>query len=55
MIELLVVDDHTIFRKGIARLMADEPDIRVTVDGNTVDPDKFHDKGGPCNHGSKQI
>lgn len=29
MIELLVVDDHTIFRKGIARLMEDEPDIRV--------------------------
>lgn len=30
MIELLVVDDHTIFRAGIARLMSDEPDIRVT-------------------------
>jgi len=30
MINLLVVDDHTIFRAGIARLMADEPDIRVT-------------------------
>ena len=30
MIELLVVDDHTIFRRGIARLMEDEPDIRVT-------------------------
>jgi two-component system, NarL family, invasion response regulator UvrY len=30
MIELLVVDDHTIFRAGITRLMSDEPDIRVT-------------------------
>lgn len=30
MIELLVVDDHTIFRAGIARLMSDESDIRVT-------------------------
>lgn len=30
MIRLLVVDDHTIFRAGIARLMSDEADIRVT-------------------------
>lgn len=30
MIDLLVVDDHTIFRAGIARLMSDEPDVRVT-------------------------
>ena len=30
MIELLVVDDHTIFRAGIVRLMSDEDDIRVT-------------------------
>lgn len=30
MIELLVVDDHTIFRAGIRRLMSDETDIRVT-------------------------
>jgi two-component system invasion response regulator UvrY len=30
MIELLVVDDHTIFRAGIARLMTDETDVRVT-------------------------
>jgi len=30
MIDLLVVDDHTIFRAGIARLMSDEADIRVT-------------------------
>lgn len=30
MIRLLVVDDHTIFRAGVARLMSDEPDIRVT-------------------------
>jgi DNA-binding NarL/FixJ family response regulator len=29
-IRLLVVDDHTIFRAGIARLMLDEPDICVT-------------------------
>lgn len=30
MIDLLVVDDHTIFRAGIARLMSDQPDLRVT-------------------------
>ena len=30
MIDLLVVDDHTIFRAGIVRLMSDEDDIRVT-------------------------
>lgn len=32
MIELLVVDDHTIFRAGVRRLMSDEPDIRVTAE-----------------------
>ncbi len=39
MIDLLVVDDHTIFRAGLARLVSDEPDIRVTgeaADGNTA-------------------
>jgi DNA-binding NarL/FixJ family response regulator len=39
MIELLVVDDHTIFRSGVRRLMSDEPDIRVTgeaADGATA-------------------
>lgn len=30
MIDLLVVDDHTIFRAGITRLMSDLPDMRVT-------------------------
>jgi len=38
-IELLVVDDHTIFRAGLARLVSDEPDIRVTgeaADGNAA-------------------
>jgi DNA-binding NarL/FixJ family response regulator len=29
MIRLLIVDDHRIFREGIARLMSDEPDIVV--------------------------
>jgi two-component system, NarL family, invasion response regulator UvrY len=38
-IDLLVVDDHTIFRAGLTRLVSDEPDIRVTdeaADGNTA-------------------
>jgi DNA-binding NarL/FixJ family response regulator len=30
MIDILVVDDHTIFRAGMRRLMSDEPDLRVT-------------------------
>lgn len=30
MIDLLVVDDHAIFRAGLRRLMSDETDIRVT-------------------------
>lgn len=30
MIRVLVVDDHTIFRSGVQRLLLDEPDIRVT-------------------------
>lgn len=30
MIDVLVVDDHTIFRAGIARLMSDEVDMRVS-------------------------
>ncbi|HSN33918.1 MAG TPA: response regulator, partial [Ideonella sp.] len=29
-LRLLVVDDHTIFRAGLTRLMLDEPDICVT-------------------------
>ncbi|MCA0176184.1 MAG: response regulator transcription factor [Proteobacteria bacterium] len=32
MIDLLVVDDHTIFRAGMARLMADETDVRVVAE-----------------------
>lgn len=39
MIRILVVDDHTIFRAGIARLVSDEPDLRVTGeagDGTTA-------------------
>lgn len=30
MIRAFVVDDHTIFRSGLKRLLLDEPDIRVT-------------------------
>jgi len=30
MIEVLIVDDHTIFRSGVSRLLSDEPDLRVT-------------------------
>ncbi len=32
MIDLLVVDDHTIFRSGIRRLLLDEPDMRVAAE-----------------------
>jgi len=38
-IHILVVDDHTIFRAGIARLVSDEPDLLVTgeaADGATA-------------------
>lgn len=38
MIEALVVDDHTIFRSGLRRLLADEPDLRVAEEaGNAAD------------------
>lgn len=33
-IEVLVVDDHTIFRSGVRRLLEDEPDVRVTAEAN---------------------
>ncbi len=32
MIKVLVVDDHTIFRSGVQRLLLDEPDLRVTAE-----------------------
>lgn len=32
MIRVLVVDDHTIFRSGVRRLLLDEPDLRVTAE-----------------------
>ncbi|HMX15435.1 MAG TPA: response regulator transcription factor [Rhodocyclaceae bacterium] len=38
MIEALVVDDHTIFRSGLRRLLSDEPDMRVAGEaGNAAD------------------
>ncbi|MFA6311405.1 MAG: response regulator transcription factor [Sterolibacterium sp.] len=38
MIDVLLVDDHTIFRSGLRRLLADEPDMRVDEEaGNAVD------------------
>jgi len=30
MTEVLIVDDHAIFRSGVSRLLSDEPDLRVT-------------------------
>lgn len=38
MIDVLLVDDHTIFRSGVQRLLLDESDIRVTSEaGNGVE------------------
>lgn len=38
MIDVLVVDDHTIFRSGLRRLLADEADMRVRDEaGNAAD------------------
>lgn len=38
MIDVLVVDDHTIFRSGLQRLLADEADMRVSEQaGNAAD------------------
>jgi DNA-binding NarL/FixJ family response regulator len=34
MIEILLTDDHNIFRSGIRRLMLDEPDIRVAAEAS---------------------
>ncbi len=36
MIEVLVVDDHTIFRSGLRRLLADEADMRVVEEAGTA-------------------
>lgn len=36
MIRVLLVDDHTIFRTGLRRLLADEPDIRVTAEARDI-------------------
>lgn len=35
MIELLVVDDHAIFRAGLRRLLSDESDMRVTAEASS--------------------
>ena len=32
MIEILMVDDHTIFRSGLRRLLSDEPDMRIVAE-----------------------
>lgn len=38
MIEVLIADDHTIFRSGIRRLLLDEPDVRIAAEaGNGAD------------------
>ena len=36
MIEVLVVDDHTIFRSGLRRLLADEADMRVVEEAGSA-------------------
>ena len=32
MIEILMVDDHAIFRSGMRRLLSDEPDMRIVAE-----------------------
>lgn len=34
MIETLIVDDHTIFRSGVRRLLLDEPDMRIVAEAS---------------------
>lgn len=36
MIKILVVDDHTIFRSGLRKLLSDEPDMRVDDEARGV-------------------
>lgn len=31
MIEILMADDHAIFRSGVRRLLSDEPDMRIVA------------------------
>jgi DNA-binding NarL/FixJ family response regulator len=33
-IQVLIVDDHTIFRSGVRRLLEDEPDLRVAAEAS---------------------
>jgi len=33
-LQVLVVDDHTIFRSGVRRLLEDEPDVRVAAEAS---------------------
>lgn len=42
MIEILIADDHTIFRDGLKQILSDEPDIVVTAEA--VDGDDTLDK-----------
>ena len=32
MIEILMADDHAIFRSGVRRLLSDEPDMRIVAE-----------------------
>ena len=34
MIDILIVDDHTIFRSGVGRLLLDEPDLRIAAEAS---------------------
>ena len=36
MIKVLVVDDHTIFRSGLRKLLSDETDMRVDDEARDV-------------------
>ena len=47
MIRLLLVDDHTILRQGLAQMLATQPDMEVIAQAGSG-PEALEKAGGSC-------